>query len=585
MATSSAFVAMLTMPAPAAARRRSVAGDIARDGDGARSSALGGARIVRRVGAERVGRRRPLERRRRPSATATATATAACGGGATPSPRVSAPPRTPTPTPTPTPTLSRAAARDVRAHAWLGDWLKENLGDGDDAKGAKGAAGGSKKTRGGGAKKGLDPELFKDSAPSRGKRTTGGAKSSGKPRAPGRRDRPPADRPPDKLSPEELRPDFGLRRDLYDLYDVKSLDDEEPIGAGSYGIVRKVTRRSDGKKFALKTIRKAPWRQPPTSRTSVQYYHSKLRNELEVMRKIGSSLSIVYLYDSFEDGDAVHLLMDLCTGGELLGRMRAGINYSERDAAELVRSVVRTAAQCHSRGIIFRDIKPDNFLFDNEALDSPLKATDFGLAGLITPGEKLTRRCGTPSYMAPEVINRNYGEEADVWSCGVVAYQLLTGRLPFVDKVNQRPNAKEVFRAILEDQIDFVADPWPRLSPECVDLVRKMLDRDPETRITARAALLHPWLLAPTSEEALSGATQPIGGQVVARLQRFSTYGLLKRSVLRLLGDQLRKDDPNAGPGVEGVIDGVLAEERNLTKARSIHWSPYDPVGVVNADP
>jgi calcium-dependent protein kinase len=60
---------------------------------------------------------------------------------------------------------------------------------------------------------------------------------------------------------------------------------------------------------------------------------------------------------------------------------------------------------------------------------------------------------------------------------------------------------------------------------------------------------------------------------------------LLKRSVLRLLGDQLRKDDPNAGPGVEGVIDGVLAEERNLTKARSIHWSPYDPVGVVNADP
>ena len=105
---------------------------------------------------------------------------------------------------------------------------------------------------------------------------------------------------------------------------MKSLDDEEPIGAGSYGIVRKVTRRADGKKFALKTIRKAPWRQPPTSRTSVQYYHSKLRNELEVMRTIGSSLSIVYLYDSFEDNDAVHLLMDLCEGGELLGGSEGG---------------------------------------------------------------------------------------------------------------------------------------------------------------------------------------------------------------------------------------------------------------------
>ena len=281
----------------------------------------------------------------------------------------------------------------------------------------------------------------------------------------------------DELTPSELRPDFGLRRDLYQLYDVKSLDDEEPIGAGSYGIVRKVRRKSDGKLFALKTIRKAPWRAPPTSRTSVQYYHSKLRNELEVMRKIGSSLSIVYLYDSFEDDDAVHLLMDLCTGGELLGRIRAGMSYSEADAAELVRSVLRTAAQCHSRGIIFRDIKPDNFLFERPGDGSPLKATDFGLAGLIKPGERLARRCGTPSYMAPEVINRNYGEEADVWSCGVVAYQLVTGRLPFVDKVNQRPNAKEVFRAILEDPIDFKSEPWPSLSAECRDLVMKMMNQ------------------------------------------------------------------------------------------------------------
>ena len=363
----------------------------------------------------------------------------------------------------------------------------------------------------------------------------------------------PPSPPIDELTPEEMRPDFGLRRDLHDLYAVKSLDDEEPIGSGSYGIVRRVVRKSDGEEFALKTIRKAPWRQPPTSRTSVNYYHFKLRNEIEVMRKIGSSLSIVYLYDSFEDDDAVHLLMDLCKGGELLGRIGRGMNYSESTAADLVRSVLRTAAQCHSRGIIFRDIKPDNFLFQREDEGSPLQATDFGLAGLIKPGERLTRRCGTPSYMAPEVINRNYGEEADVWSCGVVAYQLLTGRLPFVDRVNQRPNAKEVFRAILEDPIDFESDPWPRLSPDCKDLVSKMMTRDPEKRITARAALLHPWLQQTALE---ADRKEPIGGQVVARLQRFSTYGLLKRSVLRLLGENLRESTGETG---------VLAEERELT--------------------
>ena len=468
-------------------------------------------------------------------------------------------------------------ARDVRARAWLGEWMKDNLGGNKDKKGSKGNKGKGKNGGAGGPDR--VAEAFTDAERVATRKGKPPPKSSASTRRPAASKGRTAAAPPgssqrkspafDELTPSELRPDFGLRRDLYELYDVKSLDDEEPIGAGSYGIVRKVRRKSDGKLFALKTIRKAPWRAPPTSRTSVQYYHSKLRNELEVMRKIGSSLSIVYLYDSFEDDDAVHLLMDLCTGGELLGRIRAGMSYSEADAAELVRSVLRTAAQCHSRGIIFRDIKPDNFLFERPGDGSPLKATDFGLAGLIKPGERLARRCGTPSYMAPEVINRNYGEEADVWSCGVVAYQLVTGRLPFVDKVNQRPNAKEVFRAILEDPIDFRSEPWPQLSAECRDLVMKMMDRDPAKRITARAALLHPWLQQTAAE-----AKQPIGGQVVARLQRFSTYGLLKRSVLRLLGDQLRESDSEDGDddaagGASGTggkfVDGVVAEERELT--------------------
>ena len=505
-------------------------------------------------------------------------------------------------------------ARDVRRPAWLGDWMRDNFG-GDDREKKDGAPSrGDDKGSGknGSARKGLDPDLFagaeRVAAVPSGDRAGAGGRVNGRNDDRDARSREAVNRQRseaaaararrqkaggkatasspafDELTPAELRPDFGLRRDLYDLYDVKSLDDEDPIGSGSYGIVRRVTRRSDGKQFALKTIRKAPWRQPPTSRTSVQYYHSKLRNELDVMRKIGSSLSVVYLYDSFEDNDAVHLLMDLCEGGELLSGIRRGRPYTEADAAELVRSVLRTAAQCHSRGIIFRDIKPDNFLFERDEPGSPLKATDFGLAGIIAPGERLTRRCGTPSYMAPEVINRNYGEEADVWSCGVVAYQLLTGRLPFVDKVNQRPNAKEVFRAILEDPADFTSDPWPRLSTDCRDLVMRLMERDPERRITARAALLHPWLQQTAAE-----AEQPIGGQVVARLQRFSTYGLLKRSVLRLLGDQLRKDasqdsldEVNSSGDVTGEyldttlmmdptgassspVSGVLAEELERT--------------------
>lgn len=346
----------------------------------------------------------------------------------------------------------------------------------------------------------------------------------------------------------ELRPDFGFRRDLHELYEVPSAE-EEPLGAGSYGVVRAVTSRKTGEVFALKTLKKAPWVKAPVSKQAVEYYHGKIKNEVEVMKQIGGSLSVCYLYDAFEDNESCHLLMELCSGGELLDRvaMNGSKEYREAKVANLVKSVLRTTVQCHRRGIIYRDIKPDNFLFQTEDENSPLKATDFGLAGQLPPkGEMLSRRCGTPSYMAPEVIERNYNSPADVWSAGVVAYQLLSGRLPFTDKVNARPNAKEVFRAILEDPIDFETDPWPAVSEEAKDFVKKLLNKDPEARPTARAALLHPWLTkseALWKAEANQGKDRALDGQVVARLQRFATQGLLKRSVLRLITREMLSED------------------------------------------
>ena len=351
----------------------------------------------------------------------------------------------------------------------------------------------------------------------------------------------------DGFTNEELRPDFGFRRDLYELYDVPVND--EPLGAGSYGVVRAAVSKKTGEVFALKTLKKAPWIKAPASMQAVNYYHGKIRNEVEVMRTIGGSLSVCYLYEAFEDDENCHLLMELCSGGELLDRVVIGSSeeYREAKVANLVKSVLRTTVQCHRRGIIYRDIKPDNFLFQTEDQDSPLKATDFGLAGKLPPnGENLARRCGTPSYMAPEVIERNYNSPADVWSAGVVTYQLLSGRLPFTDKINPRPNAKEVFRAILEDPIDFETDPWPEVSEDAKDFVKKLLNKDPDARPTARAALLHPWLTkseALWKAEALKGKDTALNGQVVARLQRFATQGLLKRSVLRLITSEMLSED------------------------------------------
>lgn len=136
------------------------------------------------------------------------------------------------------------------------------------------------------------------------------------------------------------------------------------------------------------------------------------------------------MYGAYEDKDAVYLLMELCTGGELWDKIKVG-SYSERDAARLVKEILRTVAQCHAAGVMIRDIKPENFLFASKEPDAPLKAIDFGISIFCQPGQWVDVRAGTPIYIAPEVLKCQYTLSADMWSVGIVAYQLLTGKLPF----------------------------------------------------------------------------------------------------------------------------------------------------------
>jgi len=335
-------------------------------------------------------------------------------------------------------------------------------------------------------------------------------------------------------SVEEVH-DFGLRRDLEDVVEVEDAADQAPLGAGSYGIVRMATDGS-GKEFALKSIPKRPRR--PTAK--LEPYLEKLRLEVAIMKRLGASLNVVYLYDAFEDTTHIHLLMELMRGGELWGRIKGG-EYGEREAAGLMRGVMRTVAQLHTKGVIYRDVKPENFLFETDALDAPLKATDFGLATNFEAGEKFTRLCGTPAYMAPELIQRDYGPEVDCWAAGVVAYQLLTGRLPFQGRAKPgvRQDAKMTMQAVLDNDADFKCAPWPTISKIGREFVEALLERDPKKRLTAKQALAHPWL----SEEMVPDIPNaPLEGQVISRLQRYATSGLLKRSVMRRMVNEFTMD-------------------------------------------
>eukprot|EP00884_Botryococcus_braunii_P020658 jgi/Botrbrau1/7276/Bobra.0318s0014.1 len=333
--------------------------------------------------------------------------------------------------------------------------------------------------------------------------------------------------PKQELTPQDVMSVFGYARNLQHKYDLGKV-----LGAGSFGVVREAIYKSSGRKYACKTIPKVPKRGNSTPR-----YLLKIQTEVDVMQQLGPSLDSVFLKDVFEDDENVHLVMELCSGGPILERVKAG-KMSERDVATIIRSVLRFIAQCHSRGIIYRDVKPDNFLFLTNEPDSPIRATDFGLSIRLWQEEgKLKSRSGTPVYMAPEVIMQDYAHSADIWSVGMLMYQLLTGTFPFWDNV-QNVSLQQVWQAILTKKVDFTTRGLKaQVSENARDLLKKLLERDPEKRIAAVDALEHPWIKDPT----LSSA-DPLDGSVVQRLQRYATYGHLKQLVLRLISSDMNND-------------------------------------------
>ncbi|KNA14653.1 hypothetical protein SOVF_105100 isoform A [Spinacia oleracea] len=245
------------------------------------------------------------------------------------------------------------------------------------------------------------------------------------------------------------------------------------LGRGEFGITYLCTDKATAEVFACKKISKKKLR------TAIDI--EDVRREVEIMKHMPKHPNIVTLKDTFEDDYAVHLVMELCEGGELFDRIVSRGHYTERAAAIVMRTIVQVVQACHKHGVMHRDLKPENFLFGNKKEAAPLKAIDFGLSVFFTPGERFNEIVGSPYYMAPEVLKRNYGPEIDIWSAGVILYILLCGVPPFWAETEQG-----VAQAIIRSILDFKRDPWPRVSDNAKDLVKKMLDPDPARRLTAQ---------------------------------------------------------------------------------------------------
>lgn len=309
----------------------------------------------------------------------------------------------------------------------------------------------------------------------------------------------------------------------HDLEEKYELGNE--LGRGEFGVTYLCTDKSTGEKLACKSISKKKLR------TKVDI--DDVKREVEIMKHLPHHPNIVSLKATYEDSNAVHLVMELCEGGELFDRIVARGHYTERAAANVTRTIVEVIQMCHKHGVMHRDLKPENFLFSNKKEIAPLKAIDFGLSVFFKPGERFNEIVGSPYYMAPEVLKRNYGPEVDVWSAGVILYILLCGVPPFWAETEQG-----VAQAIIRSVVDFKREPWPKVSDGAKDLVRKMLDPDPTRRLTAHEVLEHPWL-----HNAKKASNASLGDTVRTKLMQFSVMNKLKKRALRVIAEHLSAEE------------------------------------------
>ncbi|TMX02947.1 hypothetical protein EJD97_019166 [Solanum chilense] len=277
-----------------------------------------------------------------------------------------------------------------------------------------------------------------------------------------------------------LQVDTVLGRKTGNLKDIYTLG--RKLGQGQFGTTFLCVDKAQPKEFACKSIAKRKL----TTEEDVE----DVRREIQIMHHLAGHPSVVQIVGAYEDAVAVHVVMELCAGGELFDR------------------------------IIKRE-------------ESSLKTIDFGLSVFFRPGETFTDVVGSPYYVAPEVLRKRYGPECDIWSAGVIIYILLSGVPPFWDETEQG-----IFEQIVKGELDLVSEPWPAISESAKDLVRKMLVREPKRRLTAHEVLCHPWVrvggVAPD---------KPLDSAVLSRLNQFSAMNKLKKIAIRVIAENLSGEE------------------------------------------
>lgn len=286
---------------------------------------------------------------------------------------------------------------------------------------------------------------------------------------------------------------------------------------------------------------------------------NQIKREISIMRKVRHP-NILELYEVMATKTKIYFALEYAKGGELFDKVSKG-RLKEHIARRYFLQLITAVDFCHSRGVYHRDLKPENLLLDE---NDNLKVSDFGLSALAESKRQdglLHTTCGTPAYVAPEVINRKGydGDKVDVWSCGVILYVLLTGYLPFHDS-----NLMEMYRKI--GKAEFKCPNW--FPPDVRRLLTRMLEPNPSYRITIAKVKENPWfkkgniVRKPNKESVLSASSDGASAscsseekQEVMRLQNLNAFDIIALS-----------------PGFD--LTALFEEPRQKKEARFTSWRP-----------
>ncbi len=313
------------------------------------------------------------------------------------------------------------------------------------------------------------------------------------------------------------------------------------LGVGMSGVVQAVRHKTTKVEYAMKTVQ--------LNRAKGYMKIDQLKNELEIMIALDHP-NVVRIFEIYEspERDQLYVIMELCEGGDLQGRLAHVGRFLEKEAAVLLRKMISAVRHCHENGICHRDLRLHHWCFDSAGDGAELKLIDFGQSRHFNRGEVMHLPVGSPLTVAPEVLAGEYTSSCDVWSLGVMAFTLLSGHHPFTGRGDFQ---------ILEN-VKKGTWQWPKdlfITDEARDFVSRLLSLVPEERMTTREALSHSWLTTHAGNPLLRSASKqgsdrskvgyvasgggrgspPPSPLVVESIKQYERAGLLKRLVFHMI--------------------------------------------------